>query len=133
MAREPSGPRTRKKPEAAVEEAASDNGAPGSKRTYLRQADVPNASLDDALRVPQAIYDHYAGKSTSPLHVARVRTHWSEPEDDGGSEGDGGEEGGRTAIVAGGDTAPVLEPTEHDLDAAAAPVAALVVPDRLVA
>ena len=37
------------------------------------------------------------------------------------------------AVVAGGDPAPVLEAAKHDLDAAATPVAALVVPDRLVA
>lgn len=37
------------------------------------------------------------------------------------------------AIVAGSDPAPVLEATKHDLDAAPAPIATLVVPDRLVA
>ena len=72
MAREPSGTRARKKPEAPIEDVTPDNPASGSKRSYLRQADVPNASLDDALRVPQAIYDHYAGKPTSPLHVAKA-------------------------------------------------------------
>lgn len=35
-------------------------------------------------------------------------------------------------MVAGGDAAPVLAAAEHDLDAAAAPVAALVVSDLLV-
>ncbi|MGH8127935.1 MAG: TIR domain-containing protein [Gammaproteobacteria bacterium] len=42
------------------------------KRSYLKQADVPSASLDEALRIPQAIVDHYAGKATSPLHVAKA-------------------------------------------------------------
>ncbi|WP_105437141.1 TIR domain-containing protein [Neorhizobium sp. T25_13] len=41
-----------------------------NKRTYLKQSDVPIASLDDALRVPQVIFDQYAGKPTSPFNVA---------------------------------------------------------------
>jgi predicted nucleotide-binding protein len=43
-----------------------------SKRTYLKQSDVPAASLDEALRVPQAILEHYAGKPASPLYVAKA-------------------------------------------------------------
>ena len=43
-----------------------------SKRTYLKQADVPAASMDEALRVPQAILGHYAGKPTAPLYVAKA-------------------------------------------------------------
>src|SRR5438093_11681597 len=43
-----------------------------SKRTYLKQSDVPAAALDEALRVPQAILDHYAGKPTAPLQVAKA-------------------------------------------------------------
>jgi len=43
-----------------------------TKRTYLKQSDVPAASLEDALRVPQAILEHYAGKPTPPLHVAKA-------------------------------------------------------------
>lgn len=46
--------------------------SPGQKRSYLKQADVPAASLDEALRIPQAILDHYAGRPTSPLHVAKA-------------------------------------------------------------
>src|ERR1041384_6610583 len=42
------------------------------KRTYLKQSDVPMASLEDALRVAEAIFDHYAGKPTSPLHLAKA-------------------------------------------------------------
>ena len=45
---------------------------PVLKRTYLKQADVPSASLDEALRIAQAIFDHYAGKPTSPLYVAKA-------------------------------------------------------------
>ena len=42
------------------------------KRTYIKQSDVPLMSLDDALRIPQAILDNYAGKPTAPLYVAKV-------------------------------------------------------------
>jgi hypothetical protein len=43
-----------------------------SKRTYLKQADVPGATLEEALRIPQAILDHYAGRATAPLFVAKA-------------------------------------------------------------
>ena len=43
-----------------------------SKRPYLKQSDVPAASLDDALRVPQAIFDHYAGKAATPMQLAKA-------------------------------------------------------------
>jgi predicted nucleotide-binding protein len=43
-----------------------------SKRTYLKQTDVPAASLDDALRLPEAIFEHYAGKPATPLQVAKA-------------------------------------------------------------
>jgi hypothetical protein len=46
--------------------------APASKRSYVKQSDVPSASLDEALRVPAAILDHYAGKATAPLYVAKA-------------------------------------------------------------
>lgn len=44
----------------------------GQKRTYLKQSDVPQTSLDQALRVPQSLFEHYGGKPTSPLHVAKA-------------------------------------------------------------
>lgn len=43
-----------------------------AKRAYLKQSDVPSASLDEALRFPQAILDHYAGKPTAPLQIAKA-------------------------------------------------------------
>lgn len=43
-----------------------------AKRPYLKQADVPIASLEDALRIPRALFDHYAGKPTAPFGVARA-------------------------------------------------------------
>lgn len=40
------------------------------KRQRLMQEDVPGYSLNDALRVPEAILDNFAGEATSPLRVA---------------------------------------------------------------
>ena len=59
------------------------------------------------------------------VHCSRKIEH------EGCGEGDGGEEELRTPVVAGRDTAPVLHPAEHDLDAVAAVVASLVVADSL--
>ena len=42
------------------------------KRVYLKQSDVPNASLDEALRIPAALFEHYAGKATTPFQVAKA-------------------------------------------------------------
>jgi len=52
--------------------ARPEYAALSSKRTYLKQSDVPAAGLEEALRVPQAILDHYAGKPTAPLYVAKA-------------------------------------------------------------
>jgi hypothetical protein len=41
-----------------------------AKRPYLKQSDVPSASLADALRIPKAIAENYGGKPTPPLQVA---------------------------------------------------------------
>jgi hypothetical protein len=43
-----------------------------TKRSYLKQTDMPAASLDEALRVPKAILENYAGQPTSPFNVAKV-------------------------------------------------------------
>ena len=45
---------------------------PKKKRSYLKQSDVPRATLDDALRIPKAILDHYAGEATTPFNVAKA-------------------------------------------------------------
>jgi predicted nucleotide-binding protein with TIR-like domain len=45
---------------------------PSAKRVYLKQSDVPAAGLEEALRVPEAILEHYAGRPTSPLHLAKA-------------------------------------------------------------
>lgn len=44
--------------------------AQSERRTRLSQTDVPGVSLEQALRVPRAIVEHYAGRPTSPLRVA---------------------------------------------------------------
>jgi predicted nucleotide-binding protein len=40
------------------------------KRSRLSQADVPGSPLEEALRVPQAIAEHYAGTPVTPLQLA---------------------------------------------------------------
>lgn len=56
-----------------------------------------------------------------------------EPEDDGCGDADGGHEAVSASVVAGVDAAPVLEPSEHDLDLVAPPVECGVVGDRHLA
>jgi hypothetical protein len=52
-----------------------------------------------------------------------------QPEDDGGSDADGGHEGVCASVVAGVDTAPVFELSEHVLDEVALPVEHRIVRD----
>lgn len=40
------------------------------KRSYLKQSDVPTLSLSEALRLPQSLYDDFAGKSAAPHQLA---------------------------------------------------------------
>jgi hypothetical protein len=58
-ARKPAKAKAAKKPVKAAE-----------KRAYLSQADVPGCTLEDALRVPEAINENYAAKPASPFNVA---------------------------------------------------------------
>ena len=62
--------------------------------------------------------------------AATTPSHCSEPKEYGGGESDGGKEDRRAAIVAGGNTTPILQATKHDLDPVAALVPALIVFDR---
>lgn len=39
-------------------------------RKYLSQTDVPGSNLEEATRIPKAIFDNYAGDPTTPLKVA---------------------------------------------------------------
>lgn len=59
-----------KKSTGKVANPAKATKVPASKRAYLSQADVPGCTLEDALRVPQAIAENYAAKPTSPLNAA---------------------------------------------------------------
>lgn len=51
---------------------AGTKPAPDGKRSYLKQTDVPATSLDDALRVPKAIFDNYGGSSATPFQLAKA-------------------------------------------------------------
>lgn len=44
--------------------------ASAEKRSYLSQSDVPGISLENALRVPRAISENYAGGPVTPLQLA---------------------------------------------------------------
>ena len=41
-----------------------------SRRSRVSQADVPAYSVDQAIRIAEAIGENYAFRPTSPLHVA---------------------------------------------------------------
>lgn len=51
---------------------ANTKAAEVGKRAYLKQSDVPSSSLTDALRLPQVIFDNFAGRPTTPLQVAKA-------------------------------------------------------------
>lgn len=42
------------------------------KKTYLSQTEVPNYSLEQALRVPKAVAENFGYKPTKPLQVAKA-------------------------------------------------------------
>lgn len=43
-----------------------------SPKKIFRQTELPKMSLEDALKVPQAIWDQYAGNATAPIFVAEA-------------------------------------------------------------
>ncbi len=49
---------------------AQDKAQDKMKRAYIAQSDLPSRPIRDALRVPQAITDNYAGQPTAPHDVA---------------------------------------------------------------
>ena len=49
---------------------ARTDKAEAAKRTRIPQSEVPAMSLDKALRVPNAIFDQYAGREVTPLELA---------------------------------------------------------------
>jgi hypothetical protein len=67
-----SGVRVKSTRGKGVTKQAGVEQPPAAKRSYPKQTDVPIAALDDALRLPQAIFDHYAGKPTAPFNVAKA-------------------------------------------------------------
>lgn len=48
----------------------ASQAAGDSKRSRISQSDFPNFSLEEALRIPKGLWDHYAGKATAPHNVA---------------------------------------------------------------
>jgi len=61
-----------KAPAKTVKRTSSSTAIAAPKRAYVKQSDVPMTSLEYALRMPQAILDHYAGKPVSPLQLAKA-------------------------------------------------------------
>lgn len=55
---------------AKAAKAAKTAKPSSSKRAYLSQSEVPGCTLEEALRVPQAIAENYASRPTSPLNTA---------------------------------------------------------------
>lgn len=53
-----------------IKKPVNNDASEKSKRLYLMQEDVPGFSLIDALRIPQALIDNFAGEPTPPLRVA---------------------------------------------------------------
>jgi predicted nucleotide-binding protein len=51
-------------------ETPAVSAANAKKRAYISQADIPNNSLEDALRLPRALIEKNDGKAATPLHVA---------------------------------------------------------------
>lgn len=54
----------------AGDAAAAVKTATKTKRSYLKQSDVPKLTLAEAVRLPQSIYDDFAGKPTAPYQLA---------------------------------------------------------------
>ena len=57
---------------ATTTDPAGGKSAPtkAGKRGYLKQSDVPEFTLEEALRIPQVIYDQFGGGPTGPADVA---------------------------------------------------------------
>ena len=63
-------PRKSSTPPSPQEPAHADGSA--SRRTQISQAEVPSFSLQQAIRVPRAIADHFGHRPTRPLQVAKA-------------------------------------------------------------
>lgn len=59
-----------KSPAQKKQTTRTDTVTEKAKRVRLMQEDVPGYSLADALKVPQAIMENFAGEATPPLRVA---------------------------------------------------------------
>lgn len=50
--------------------AAAQTNVPEAKGTRVSQADIPNLSLEQSLRIARSIWDNFAGKGAAPHNVA---------------------------------------------------------------
>ena len=62
-------------PATTLRKPQQKNGSNGhkteaSRTVQMKQSDAPSISLEEALRVPRALADQYAGRPTSVLNVA---------------------------------------------------------------
>src|SRR5262249_37347099 len=48
----------------------ADSKQDSRKRTYVGQTEFPNNPLQQAIRIPQAIWDNFAGKGAAPHQIA---------------------------------------------------------------
>jgi hypothetical protein len=55
------------KAKASTAKASATSSA---KRSYVKQSDIPRIALTKSIRVAQAMYDSFAGKSAKPHQVA---------------------------------------------------------------
>ncbi len=77
---------------------------------------LPSSSQGCSVSAYQNPSPSFTVRSRRPIvDSVRLRTQLEPPDDDGSQSYGGGEVGGKL-VVAGGDAAPVLEPTEHAFD-----------------
>ncbi|WP_157592559.1 TIR domain-containing protein [Solirubrobacter soli] len=66
---EPAKPKAKAKPKPKAAPATPATSKPAG-RNYVSQADVPRHTIEEALRIPRAIAEHYGKQPTRPLDVA---------------------------------------------------------------
>lgn len=48
----------------------NDDEQSGDKRSKISQSDIPNISLEQAMKIPLALWENFAGKGSAPHNVA---------------------------------------------------------------
>jgi predicted nucleotide-binding protein len=104
------------------QEKAETNSQEKDKRKYLNQSMVPIYTLEEALKVPQAILDNFGGKPTAPFQVAmaiestQTSSFWRKLSGSAVAYGltDGGYNSAKIGLT---DLAlKILSPTEEEVD-----------------